>query len=709
MSPKEALQQWFGLPQFRSPQEEIIASVLQRRDTLVVMPTGGGKSLCYQLPAMLLPGVTLIVSPLIALMKDQVDNLLAKGLPVGLINSMQSAEEQQQTLQELRMGKLKMLYVSPERFRAPSFTRSLAQTTISLMAVDEAHCLSQWGHDFRPDYLRLNDARKALGNPPCIALTATATPDVQADIRKQLDLRSPSEFVAGFERPNLQFVVSPVGSADEKFHHLTDLLQQYRTGIVYCATRKSVDMVADKLEKIHGPVIRYHGGMNDKERNEAQEQFMSKQLHVVVATNAFGMGIDRSDIRFVCHFEMPGSIEAYYQEAGRAGRDGKPSICEMLFSYADKRVQDFFVDGSNPDRELIANVFDFLKRERDEQNEVHLSIDDITEQMGKKINPMAVSSALALLGRGKWIERFDIPGKRMRGTRILNTDIRGRNLPFDASALAEKRQRDEKRLQAVIQFAYARDCRQRWILDYFGEKIAQTCGRCDHCRSQSTRRVREGTPYEVEILRKLLSGIARMCTRIDTDIWEARFGKNKILLCVLGSKAQGVHDSHLSQLSTYGILKGTSRDYLEALMGEAETCGLLATVQKDEFTLLELTPAGSLVMRGLQDALLNWPSLETTNRKGRADARKPVKTSGSENEISQSLYQKLVAERAKIAGKRGIPAYTVFPNSVLESLARIQPRNEDEASIIKGIGPAKTRSVLPAFLQIIRDHAIIHH
>ncbi len=709
MSPKEALQQWFGLPQFRPPQEEIIASVLQRQDTLVVMPTGGGKSLCYQLPAMLLPGVTLIISPLIALMKDQVDNLQAKGLPVGLINSMQSAEEQQQTLLELRTGRLKMLYVSPERFRAPSFTRSLTQTSISLMAVDEAHCLSQWGHDFRPDYLRLNDARKALGNPPCIALTATATPDVQADIRKQLELKTPSEFVAGFERSNLQFVVSHVGSAEEKFHHLKDLLQQYRTGIVYCATRKSVDMVADKLEKIHGAVIRYHGGMNDKERNEAQERFMSKQLHVVVATNAFGMGIDRSDIRFVCHFEMPGSIEAYYQEAGRAGRDGKPSICEMLFSYADKRVQDFFVDGSNPERELIASVFDFLQRERNEQNEVHLSIDDITAQMGQKINPMAISSSLSLLSRGRWIERFDIPGRRLRGTRILNTEIRGRDLPYDAKALAEKRQRDEKRLQAVIQFAYARECRQRWILNYFGEKITRDCRHCDHCHSQSTRRLREGSPREMEILRKLLSGVARMCTRLDTDLWEARFGKNKILLCVLGSRAQAINDSHLSQLSTYGILKGESRDYLEKLLEEAETCGLLATVQKDEFTLLELTPSGSSVMRGQQEALLDWPVSEKSRKSQPATTRKSDKTSLSEGEVSQSLYQKLVEERARMAGKKRIPAYTIFPNSVLESLARIQPRNADEASIIKGIGPAKTRSVLPAFLQIIRDHSTIHH
>ena len=356
MTPQQALKQHFGLPEFRAPQLEIIESVLKQQDTLVVMPTGGGKSLCFQLPALLLPGVTIVVSPLIALMKDQVDALQAKGLPAGQLNSTQSLEEQRSTLRAIRERTLKLVYVAPERFRSRGFLNAIPKDAISLFAIDEAHCLSQWGHDFRPDYMRLGEARTAIGSPPCIALTATATPDVQADIKQALNMRQPAEFVAGFARDNLSFRVRQTRSDSEKLDALAQLIQKHKTGIVYCATRKSVDAVAEKIEALTHSLIRYHGGLSDSERNAAQDRFMRKEADIVVATNAFGMGIDRADIRFVCHYEMPGSVEAYYQEGGRAGRDGNASVCEMLFSYADKRVQDFFIEGANPGKNLIASV-----------------------------------------------------------------------------------------------------------------------------------------------------------------------------------------------------------------------------------------------------------------------------------------------------------------------------------------------------------------
>lgn len=707
MTPESALQTHFGMPSFRQPQRAIIDAVLERKDTLVVMPTGGGKSLCFQLPALLLPGVTLVVSPLIALMKDQVDALQARGLPAGLLNSSQTLEEQRATLDAIRARSLKLVYVAPERFRSKSFLNALPADAISLFAIDEAHCLSQWGHDFRPDYMRLGEVRKALGSPPCIALTATATPDVQADIKKVLDMQDPADFVAGFARENLSFKVRKIGSNADKQDALLRLIQQHKTGIVYCATRKSVDAVAALVEPLAGSVIRYHGGLSDRERTEAQEVFMQRRADVVVATNAFGMGIDRADIRFVCHWEMPGSVEAYYQEGGRAGRDGAPSVCEMLFSYADKRVQDFFIEGANPGKELIAEVFDTLCAESDANHEVRLPVDDLCERVqngGRKVNPMAVSTAISVLSRHKWIERFDVPGRRLRGTRILQLGKSGRDLPLDGQALALKAQRDEARLKAVIDFAYASSCRQQWILNYFGEKNSQPCGRCDGCRGRKQLANREVKADEWTLVKMALSGVARMSTRRGTDDWEPRFGKRKVIQCLLGSQAAPILDAGLDALSTYGILKREGSAYVDALFESFEQAGLVQVETVDSFPLLKLTELGSRVMRGVAKPALALPQ-RTAGAVGQAVAAKKLKKGQTPDGIQdEDLYQKLAAKRSELASASGKPAYTVFPNMVLVELANQKPTSEREAIKIRGIGPAKLKTVLPPFLEVIAAH-----
>ena len=688
---------------FRKPQGAVIQAVLERKDTLVVMPTGGGKSLCFQLPALLLPGVTLVVSPLIALMKDQVDALQARGLPAGLLNSSQTLEQQKATLDAMRRRDLKLVYVAPERFRSKSFLSALPKDAIDLFAIDEAHCLSQWGHDFRPDYLRLGKARKALGNPPCIALTATATPDVQQDIKQSLEMRESAEFVAGFARENLSFRVRKTQSENEKMEAIRALIEQHGIGIIYCATRKSVDSVANKIESLASPIIRYHGGLTDRERTDAQDFFISGKANIVVATNAFGMGIDRPDIRFVCHYEMPGSIEAYYQEGGRAGRDGNPGVCEMLFSYVDKRIQDFFIEGANPGRELIAEIFDLLCVQSDENHEVRRSIDDLCELVGRKVNPMAVSTALTILARNNWIERFDIPGQRIRGTRIQQLGQSGHSLPIDKAALDRKAELDNQRLRAVIDFAYAESCRQRWILDYFGEKNSKPCGRCDQCKQASNQTARALSKDEFTIVQKALSGVARMSRRIGPDNWTPRFGKRKVIECLLGKQTEGIRKSGLDQLSTYGILKAEGRAYVDALFKSLERAGLVGVVVESEYPLLKLTEKGARIMRGVETINLELP--ERTAGAVRQGQTSSKSGKASSSILDQHLYGLLVSLRSRMAAESGKPAFTVFPNSVLVELANQKPQDEESALAIKGIGPAKLATVLPAFLKVIKDNS----
>src|SRR5499427_7371292 len=340
MDTRGILRERFGFDEFRPAQREVIDLVLSGKDVVVVMPTGGGKSLCYQLPALLFPGVTLVVSPLITLMKDQVDALGARDIAATYINSSLSYEDQLARLRGMSRGEYRLVYIAPERFRNARFVESLKGCRVSLFAVDEAHCISQWGHDFRPDYLRLREAVESLtasqGRPPLIALTATATPQVRSDIAAQLGLKKASGFVAGFDRHNLTLRVEPCKSDNDRLTAAYQIVKRAKgSGIIYCSTRKAVDQVVGKLQRLGLTVGAYHAGLDEAKRSRMQDYFMAGDLDAIVATNAFGMGVDKSDIRFVTHYNLPGAIEAYYQEVGRAGRDGLPSLCTLLFNYID--------------------------------------------------------------------------------------------------------------------------------------------------------------------------------------------------------------------------------------------------------------------------------------------------------------------------------------------------------------------------------------
>lgn len=559
---KDLLKIHYGYGGFRLAQEQAIQSILEGRDTVVIMPTGGGKSLIYQLPALALPGVTVVVSPLIALMKDQVDQLEQVGIPATLINSSLTPAEVTERLEGIRNGLYKLLYIAPERFYSSQFTDMLNSIEVSLFAIDEAHCISEWGHDFRPSYMRLRNAIEAVGRPPVVALTATATPEVKDDIIRQLNLNLPSVFVSGFDRPNLKFGVIKARDP-EKYVHILDIAQSMDgAGIVYAGTRQKVESILEHLLQNGVEAVGYHAGIDDYDRKRVQDDFMADRARVIVATNAFGLGVNKPDIRFVIHFDMPGTIEAYYQEAGRAGRDGKESYCILLHSPADRYLREFFIKGDNPPPSVIRDVYEMITEHAEDS--ILVTYATLMEAVRERVPDMAIGTALKILEREGYISRsteksgrafvqllhpltqvkeklapkaktqhavFDalalahgealLEGinftaeeladlarvKRdavsrlmkklhedglaeyrppFRGTEInILKRVAAHELQIDFEALTEKYRRELSKLDLMEGYIYDFGCRRQYILDYFKDANARSCGTCDNCQNRS--------------------------------------------------------------------------------------------------------------------------------------------------------------------------------------------------------------------------------
>jgi ATP-dependent DNA helicase RecQ len=560
---------------------------------------------------------------------------------------------------------------------------------VSLFAIDEAHCLSQWGHDFRPDYMRLGKALEKIGRPQCVALTATATPIVRQDILTVLGLREPFERVSGFSRPNLSLTITAVDKTAQKDERIKAVIGAHKTGIIYCATRKKVDLVSETLASWGVNCVSYHGGMTDEERAKAQEIFISKKVDIAVATNAFGMGIDRGDVRFVIHYEIPGSVEAYYQEAGRAGRDGEAAVCELLFNYADTRTQEFFIDGANPSPVTVRQIYQYLLNDADGNHEVFRTLEEMADHADVK-NSMAVGSALGILVRGRFIERFDVKGKRMRGTRLLQPNLLTRDIDLDEEAMEKKDLRDREKLRAMVEMCYARTCRQQWILNYFGEENAGTCGNCDVCRERSAGDFRKPTAEEKLVVQKALAGVARMSQR-NSSGWEGRYGRGRIIQMLSGSKSQDILNNRLDQLTTYGVLSDKTTGYLNALFRSMAEESLVIT-QTGEYPLMTLSERGEAVMKGEVEFELRWPD----------EVAKPQGL--EEREFDPQLFSMLKDLRFKISKRAGVPPYVVFSNKILESLTKYMPTSTEQALEISGIGEGKAGSYLPAFLEMIRTY-----
>lgn len=408
---KDLLQIHFNYDSFRPGQEMAIDSILAGKDTLVILPTGGGKSLIYQLPALVLDGITLVISPLIALMKDQVDSLERVGIPATFINSSLAPAEAAQRWQRAAEGYYKIVYIAPERFYNQNFLSGLKEVKVSLFAIDEAHCISQWGHDFRPSYLRLKEAINLVGRPPVVALTATATPEVREDIIKQLQLKDPSQIITGFSRPNLQFAVIQA-SGGQKLQYIVDTVadENLGSGIIYVGTRAKADELAELLIERGVEAVVYHAGMDTNSRDWVQDSFMSGKARVVIATNAFGLGVNKKNIRFVIHHDLPGTVEAYYQEAGRAGRDGLPSFCLLFYAPQDRYLREFFIKGDNPEPHIIKEVYELLTRWSDSnemigQDTVLVTYAEIIQNLSENVPEMAVGTALKILEKEAYLSR----------------------------------------------------------------------------------------------------------------------------------------------------------------------------------------------------------------------------------------------------------------------------------------------------------------
>jgi ATP-dependent DNA helicase RecQ len=600
----EVVRRYWGYDTLRPLQEEAIRASVERRDSLVVMPTGGGKSLCYQVPPEVAGRTDIVISPLIALMKDQVDGLREVGYPAAALYGNVSYQERAEIETGLRDGAIRLLFAAPERILQPSFLNMIQSAGVSSFAIDEAHCISQWGHDFRPEYRQLATLRQRFPQASFHAFTATATPRVQQDIVHQLQLREPLQLIGQFDRPNLVYRILP--KVDE-YKQVAEVVQRHRgeAVIVYCISRNDTEQMAAVLKANGIKAAHYHAGLEPNRRRQTQDDFTQEKIDVVVATVAFGMGIDRSDVRCVIHAALPKTIEGYQQETGRAGRDGMEAECVMLYSGGDAIRWENLIDRSAENAE----------------------------------NPAQVTAAQRQL------------------------------------------------LKAMQRFSNTPQCRHRALTEYFGQSYEKpNCGACDVCLEDV-----EGYEDGTVTAQKILSCVARV---------QQKFGIGHVVDVLTGANTEMIRRCSHDQLSTYGLLKETARDQLQAMVYQLVDQGLLVRTPGDR-PVLQLNDLSWQVMKGQCEVRLLRPKLKRVGKTRKGEQ--------SWEGVHKELFEHLRQWRRRLAEERGVPPYVIFADTTLMELARVRPTKAPHLRSIAGIGDKRLADLGESVMAAVRGFCEANH
>ena len=670
------LHERFGYTDFRPGQTQAVNAVLSGRDTLVILPTGGGKSLCYQVPALVMDGLTVVISPLISLMKDQVDALTARGLPATFLNSTLSGAEQSERMARVQRGEIKLLYLAPERFDVGKTAERLRAVGVTLLAVDEAHCISEWGHDFRPSYLRVKEVRERLGAPPTVALTATATPEVREDIARQLALRDPEIVITGFDRTNLSYHVIPAKNDAAKDATMVALLREHTDGvaIVYASTRKTVERIAGVLTAAKIPALAYHAGLDDAHRADVQDGFMSERARVIVATNAFGMGIDKPNVRLVVHHAMPGTLEAYYQEAGRGGRDRLPATAILLHAFPDRFMHEFFINGALPARETVAAVYDACRKLADGDGLVSADAAAIAATAKAKVSDREAESSLRILMRGKALALADA-SRTQAQVRLLATPERlKRELTEQEHGLELALLRSLwRRARGALHDGLVAD------LDALPPGIGGAMGATALLNALQSR--------QILVWRRLGEGITLSDPSKAIDAWPVDWAG-------LDRRRRG-ELKKLEMIQKYAYTEYCRRAFVLRYFGDpaarprCDNCdrclGIVHTSREPESVPRRSSKrtrgaAGSAVQRG--------------RTAGTTDA--PLTRDESE------CVDQLRALRTRLARDEEVPAYVIFPDRALREIARARPASLADLGRVHGVGATRLDRYGRAVLDLVR-------